>query len=86
MKIGTRLIHNGHAIDPVTGALGVPLYQTSTFAQHSVNHFGKYDYARSGNPTREALEEAVAGLEGGSRGFAKSPAAALRSAYNTQRT
>jgi cystathionine beta-lyase len=70
MKIGTRLIHNGHAIDPVTGALSVPLYQTSTFAQHSVDRFGKYDYARSGNPTREALEETVAGLEGGSRGFA----------------
>ena len=63
MKIGTRLIHNGHAIDPVTGALSVPLYQTSTFAQHSVDHFGKYDYARSSNPTREALEETVADLE-----------------------
>jgi cystathionine beta-lyase len=70
MKIGTRLIHNGHAIDPVTGAVSVPIYQTSTFAQQSMDHFGKYDYARSGNPTREALEDAIADLEGGSRGFA----------------
>jgi len=70
MKFATQLIHGIHAIDPVTGALSIPIHQTSTFAQHSVDHFGKYDYARSGNPTREALEEAIARLEGGSRGFA----------------
>ena len=70
MKFATRLIHGSHAIDPATGALSVPVYQTSTFAQQSVDHFGKYDYARSGNPTREALEEAIAGLEGGSAAFA----------------
>lgn len=70
MKFATRLIHGGHAIDPATGALSIPVYQTSTFAQQSVDHFGKYDYARSGNPTREALEEAIADLEGGSRAFA----------------
>src|SRR6185369_2393829 len=49
---------------PATGALSIPVSQTSTFAQKSVDHFGKYDYSRSGNPTREALEEAVASLEG----------------------
>ena len=70
MKLGTRLIHNGYAIDPATGALGVPICQTSTFAQKSVEHFGKYDYARSGNPTREALEETIAQLEGGTVGLA----------------
>ena len=70
MKLGTRLIHNGYAIDPATGALGVPICQTSTFAQKSVEHFGKYDYARSGNPTREALEETIAQLEGGAVGLA----------------
>lgn len=70
MKFATRLIHGSHAIDPATGALSIPVCQTSTFAQKSVDHFGKYDYARSGNPTREALEEAVADLEGGSRAFA----------------
>jgi cysteine-S-conjugate beta-lyase len=70
MKFATRLIHGGQTFDPLTGALGVPIYQTSTYRQQSVDTFGKYDYARSGNPTREALEEAVAGLEGGTRGFA----------------
>ena len=70
MKFATKLIHNGHAVDPATGALGVPICQTSTFRQESIDHFGKYDYARSGNPTRDALEEAVTLLENGSRGFA----------------
>ena len=70
MKFATKLIHNGHAIDPATGALGVPICQTSTFRQESIDHFGRYDYSRSGNPTREALEEAVALLENGSHGLA----------------
>lgn len=70
MKIATRLIHSGHAVDPTTGALSIPIYQASTFRQESVDHFGRYDYSRSGNPTREALEETIAALEGGSRGFA----------------
>ncbi len=70
MKFATRLIHGSHAIDPVTGALSIPIHQTSTFAQRSVDHFGRYDYARSGNPTREALEEAIADLEGGTSAFA----------------
>ena len=70
MKFGTKLIHNGHAVDPATGALGTPIYNTSTFRQRSVDHFGAYDYSRSGNPTREALEDAVALLENGSRGLA----------------
>src|SRR5512137_1472228 len=70
MKFATRLIHGSHTIDPATGALSIPIYQTSTFAQKSVDHFGKYDYARSGNPTREALESDIAALEGGSAAFA----------------
>jgi len=70
MKFSTRLIHGSHTIDPATGAVSIPIYQTSTFAQKSVDHFGKYDYARSGNPTREALEAAIADLEGGSAAFA----------------
>lgn len=81
MKFGTRLIHSGHKADPSTGAVSVPIYQTSTFAQESVDHFGKYDYARSGNPTRDALEETVAQLENGTRGFAfSSGMAAISSA------
>ncbi len=70
MKIGTKIIHSGHEIDPYTKGLSVPIYQVSTFAQESVDQFGKYDYARSGNPTREALEETIAELESGNRGFA----------------
>lgn len=70
MEIGTKIIHNGHSIDPYTKGLSIPIYQVSTFAQESVDHFGKYDYARSDNPTREALEETIAILENGSRGFA----------------
>ena len=70
MKIGTKIIHSGHEVDPYTKGLSVPIYQVSTFAQESVDQFGKYDYARSGNPTREALEETIAALESGSRGFA----------------
>lgn len=70
MKFATRLIHGGQTHDPLTGALGVPIYQTSTYRQESLDHFGPYDYARSDNPTREALEKAIASLEGGSRGFA----------------
>lgn len=70
MKFSTRLIHGSHSIDPATGALSIPVCQTSTFAQKSVDHFGRYDYARSGNPTREALEEVIADLEGGTAAFA----------------
>ncbi len=70
MKFGTRIIHNGHEIDPHTKGLSIPIYQVSTYKQESVHHFGKYDYARSDNPTREALEETIALLENGARGFA----------------
>jgi cystathionine beta-lyase len=74
MKQGTRLIHNGYETDlsvgGVTGALGVPVYQTSTFHQGDLSEHREYDYARSGNPTRKALEDIIAGLEGGARGYA----------------
>ncbi len=70
MKFGTRIIHSGHEIDPYTNGLSVPIYQVSTYKQKSVHEFGRYDYARSDNPTREALEESIALLENGSRGFA----------------
>jgi cystathionine beta-lyase len=70
MDIATRLIHTGASVESVSGALSVPLYHASTYAQPSVDTFGTWDYARSGNPTRNALEESVAGLEGGSVGCA----------------
>jgi len=67
MKIATQLIHAGPTVDQQTGALGVPVYQISTYRQTSFEHFGKYDYARGDNPTREAVEDLVARLEGGTR-------------------
>ncbi|MDR2509732.1 MAG: PLP-dependent aspartate aminotransferase family protein [Spirochaetaceae bacterium] len=70
MNFETRLIHNGHEYDRATGALGVPIYQVSTFAQNELDAPREFDYSRSGNPTRKALEETIAVLEGGVRGFA----------------
>jgi cystathionine gamma-synthase len=66
----TRAIHAGQEPDPVVGAVAVPIYQTSTFAQKGVGVHGGYTYARTHNPTRTALEEAVASLEGGAHGLA----------------
>ncbi len=66
----TRAIHAGQDPDPATGAVIVPVYQTSTFAQRGVGEHAGWDYARSGNPTRDALETALASLEGGAHGFA----------------
>jgi cystathionine gamma-synthase len=66
----TRAIHVGQEPDPQTGAVIVPVYQTSTFAQSEVGEHKGWDYARSGNPTRDALQSAVASLEEGRHGFA----------------
>lgn len=70
MNYATRLIHSGKDRDPYTGASSIPIYQASTFHQADPEHLGQYDYARSGNPTRESLEQAIASLEGGVRGLA----------------
>jgi cystathionine gamma-synthase len=66
----TRAIHAGQEPDPGTGAVAVPIYQTSTFAQESVGVHKGYEYARSGNPTRAALETALASLDGGRHALA----------------
>lgn len=63
-------MHNGNEVDGTTGALSVPIYQASTFHQEDIDHFGAYDYSRSGNPTRHALEDTMAQLEGGCAAFA----------------
>lgn len=65
----TQLIHS-IPVDPLTGAIAVPIYQTSTFVQEAPGVNKGYDYARSGNPTRAALEEIIAQLEGGHTGSA----------------
>ncbi|MCE7939771.1 cystathionine gamma-synthase [bacterium] len=66
----TRAIHAGQDPDPATGAVTVPIYQTSTFVQTEVGVHRGYEYARTGNPTRTAYETAVAALEGGAWGLA----------------
>lgn len=78
----TQLLHNKHKFDPATGGVSVPIQHASTFHQSSADKFGKYDYSRSLNPTREALEEIIAELEGGVRGFAfSSGMAAISTAF-----
>ena len=79
MNEATRLIHAGKDRDPYTGASSIPIYQASTFAQPDPGHPGPYDYARSGNPTREAIEQAIATLERGSTGLAFSSGMAATS-------
>jgi len=69
MDFDTRAIHVGQAPDPDTGAVIVPIYQTSTYAQKAVGEF-RYDYARTANPTRDALQECLASLEGARHGLA----------------
>src|ERR1041385_2477468 len=66
----TRAIHAGQDPDPATGAVVVPIYQTSTFAQEAVGVHKGYEYARTGNPTRTALETALAALDGGAHALA----------------
>lgn len=79
MNYSTKLIHSGRSLDPATGASSIPIYQASTFAQPDPEHPGAYDYARSGNPTREALEHSIALLEGGTAGLAFSSGMAATS-------
>jgi cystathionine gamma-lyase len=66
----TRAIHAGQAADPSTGATVVPIYATSTYTQAAPGQHKGYEYSRSGNPTRTALETCLAALEGGERGLA----------------
>lgn len=69
-KIGTKFIHAGMEPDPSTGAVMVPIYQTSTYVQDGPGQNKGYEYARSQNPTRKALEEAFAQIENGKHGLA----------------
>ncbi|MGG0247808.1 cystathionine beta-lyase [Peribacillus sp. S4] len=78
----TKLLHNQHKFDPATGGVSVPIQHASTFHQSNIDQFGKYDYSRSGNPTREALEDIIAELEEGTHGFAfSSGMAAISTAF-----
>src|SRR5258706_3804870 len=77
MAFATGWIHAGNAPDPLTGAVSVPIYQTSTYVQDALGKHKGYEYARTQNPTRAALEENMAVLEGGAgaRAFASGMAA-----------
>ena len=66
----TRAIHAGQKNDPVTGAVMTPIYATSTYAQESPGVHKGYEYSRTSNPTRKALEDCIASLENGDQGFA----------------
>ena len=70
MKESTLAIHGGIDGDETTGAVNVPIYQTSTYRQKALGETTGWEYSRTGNPTRAALEKLVADLEGGSHGFA----------------
>lgn len=77
----TRFIHST-GVDKETGAVNVPIYLSSTYHQPNIDEFGTFDYSRSGNPTRHKLEETIAKLENGTRGFAfSSGMAAISSAF-----
>ncbi len=69
-RFATLAVHAGQAPDPTTGAVMTPIYQTSTYRQAGVGADAQYEYSRTANPTRGALEACLAALEGGSRGLA----------------
>src|ERR1044072_6756090 len=69
-RFATRAVHAGYLGDPLSGAVMSPIYQTSTYIQEGLGRNKGYEYARTRNPTREALERNVAALEGGRHGFA----------------
>lgn len=80
MKLGTKFIHAGAEPDPSTGAIMTPIYQTSTFVQSAPGQHKGYEYARSQNPTRKALEEALAAIENAKYGLAFSSGVAATDA------
>ncbi|MFY0252802.1 cystathionine gamma-synthase [Chitinophaga sp. 30R24] len=69
MKLGTKLIHAGVAPDPSTGAIMTPIFQTSTYVQSAPGVHQGYEYARTQNPTRDALQNALAAIENGTHGI-----------------
>jgi cystathionine beta-lyase len=69
MKFGTKAIHAGVQPDPATGAIMTPVYQTSTYAQKSASEHQEYEYSRTHNPTRTALQNSIAALENGKWGI-----------------
>ncbi|WP_223067833.1 trans-sulfuration enzyme family protein [Paenibacillus caui] len=82
LNFDTKLLHFGAEVDAATGASSVPIYQASTFHHEDIFNPPQHDYSRSGNPTRQALEDYIALLEGGTNGFAfPSGMAAISAAF-----
>jgi O-acetylhomoserine/O-acetylserine sulfhydrylase-like pyridoxal-dependent enzyme len=69
-RFSTLCIHAGQQPDPATGAIITPVYQTSTYVQESLGHHKGFEYARTQNPTRAAVEANLAAIEGGQAAFA----------------
>src|SRR5258705_11396643 len=70
LRFATRAVHAGQVPEPLAGAVMTPIYQTSTYVQQGLGKHKGFEYARTSNPTRQALERNVAALEGGLNGFA----------------
>lgn len=82
MRAKTKMIHSGITTDKETGAVSVPIYQVSTYSQEAAGKHSGYEYSRTGNPTRHALETIIAELENGKAGFAfSSGMAAITSCF-----
>lgn len=83
MKFETKLIHGGQSEDQATGAVSIPVYRSSTFHQYELGGNPKWEYSRTGNPTRAALEALIDDLEGGVAGFAfASGSAAIHATFS----
>src|ERR671927_1170603 len=80
MRLATKIIHAGMEPDPSTGAIMTPIYQTSTYVQTAPGQHKGYEYARSQNPTRKALEDALAQIENGKFGLSFSSGVAATDA------
>src|SRR5690242_13937892 len=81
MKIETQAVHAGRCVDPATGAVALPIYLSSTFERSPDGEYPRgFSYSREGNPTRKALEECLAALEGGREALAFSSGLAVATA------
>ena len=85
-RFSTLCLHAGQEPDPTTGAIITPIYQTSTYVQPELGRHKGYEYARTQNPTREALERNIAAIEGGAQGFAFASGMAAIGAVSTMLT
>ena len=86
MKFATKAIHAGQEPDPSTGAVMTPIFQTATYVQEGLGEHKGFEYSRTSNPTRKALEACMAALEGGTYGLAFASGMAAESSVTVART